>query len=176
MPGNPGGVSFAADQVVLLDRHDRRERIADDDDAQAVVERRARHAGGGIGATCGETETVASNTNPDTSPRRAILTHHLTIFFPALTPPAAPQSDPGTPHTPAIPPAMPSASASTRHCRRTSLPRAPTAVLMPMSRALGHGHEHDVHDADAADERPSFRPPLRARAHQRRCEARRRVT
>ena len=44
-------------------------------------------------------------------------------------------------------------TASTRNWRRTSLFLAPMALRVPISRgALGDGDQHDVHDADAADE------------------------
>ena len=42
---------------------------------------------------------------------------------------------------------------SIRNCRGTSVLLAPTAFAMAIStRALGDGHEHDVHDADTADD------------------------
>ena len=54
---------------------------------------------------------------------------------------------------PIAPPARLSTIDSTRNCSSTSTSRAPTAQAQPdLARPLGHRHEHDVHDADAADD------------------------
>ena len=54
---------------------------------------------------------------------------------------------------PIAPPASDSTIASTRNCSSTStVARADRQAQADLARPLGHRHQHDVHDADAADE------------------------
>ena len=51
------------------------------------------------------------------------------------------------------PPTTLNVNASIKNCARTSRPRAPTAQAQAdFARAFRDRHEHDVHDADAADD------------------------
>ena len=64
------------------------------------------------------------------------------------------RSEPVRPTTmPRPPPSRQSTTASTRNCRRMSLgPGADGHPQADLAVPLGHRHEHDVHDADAADD------------------------
>ena len=63
--------------------------------------------------------------------------------------------------TPISPPSPLMISASIRNCRRMSRPGADRLADPDLARPLGHRHQHDVHDPDAADEQrdPPRCPP-----------------
>ena len=62
--------------------------------------------------------------------------------------------------TPTMPPRLVSTAASVKNCHRMRLFFAPMAFFSTdLSRTLRNGNEHDVHNADTADEQGDARNP-----------------